>query len=131
MTKAPAKGWYDDPDQPGGLRYWDGNAWTEERRPAAGRPMPPPPPGPAPAVGASTVQGIASIEVRRAILQGLRDGDAGGKFRKPFDKGQLAALNILGGDWNDYAQIVLNMMIADTLLNIEERLARLDGVGTK
>ncbi|MDX1658848.1 MAG: CD225/dispanin family protein [Nitriliruptorales bacterium] len=27
-------GWYDDPEQPGQLRYWDGNRWTEDRRPA-------------------------------------------------------------------------------------------------
>lgn len=24
-------GWYDDPDRPGGHRYWDGTAWTEHR----------------------------------------------------------------------------------------------------
>lgn len=27
---APA-GWYDDPREPGGQRYWDGQDWTEER----------------------------------------------------------------------------------------------------
>ncbi len=30
---APA-GWYDDPAQPGGLRFWDGAQWTAETRPA-------------------------------------------------------------------------------------------------
>jgi hypothetical protein len=25
-------GWYRDPDRPDGLRYWDGQAWTEQRR---------------------------------------------------------------------------------------------------
>lgn len=27
-------GWYDDPEQAGQLRYWDGSRWTEDRRPA-------------------------------------------------------------------------------------------------
>jgi hypothetical protein len=26
-----APGWYDDPEAPGGKRYWDGNQWTEHR----------------------------------------------------------------------------------------------------
>lgn len=32
MTQTPA-GWFPDPEQPGQLRYWDGNAWTEHRAP--------------------------------------------------------------------------------------------------
>jgi hypothetical protein len=27
-------GWYPDATSPGNLRYWDGSAWTEHRRPA-------------------------------------------------------------------------------------------------
>ncbi len=27
-------GWYDDPTQPGTQRFWDGTAWTEDRRPS-------------------------------------------------------------------------------------------------
>jgi len=26
-----APGWYDDPDSPKRLRYWDGSAWTDKR----------------------------------------------------------------------------------------------------
>jgi hypothetical protein len=35
---SPAAGWYADPDQPGGGRYWDGQNWTEQRAttPSAG-----------------------------------------------------------------------------------------------
>jgi hypothetical protein len=29
MTNAPA-GWYPAPDKPGNVRYWDGNAWTDQ-----------------------------------------------------------------------------------------------------
>jgi len=32
----PSAGWHDDPEQPGHLRYWDGDRWTEHRSPAAG-----------------------------------------------------------------------------------------------
>ncbi|HEY3557826.1 MAG TPA: RDD family protein [Kribbella sp.] len=28
-----AAGWYDDPEDPSQQRYWDGNAWTDQRRP--------------------------------------------------------------------------------------------------
>jgi hypothetical protein len=41
MNGTPA-GWYDDPEQPGQQRYWDGSAWTEHRAPGAETPAPPP-----------------------------------------------------------------------------------------
>lgn len=37
----PEAGWYDDPEDAAQLRYWDGSAWTAQRRP---RDLPPPPP---------------------------------------------------------------------------------------
>jgi hypothetical protein len=43
----PAAGWYDDPEVPGGERYWDGSKWTDQRRPPE-RPDEPPPPEPPP-----------------------------------------------------------------------------------
>ena len=41
MSQQPPN-WYPDPDGGGGLRYWDGTQWTENRAPgAAVAPMPP------------------------------------------------------------------------------------------
>lgn len=45
MEGTPA-GWYDDPEQPGQQRYWDGNAWTEQRAPGAATAPPAPPMAP-------------------------------------------------------------------------------------
>ncbi|WP_350278953.1 RDD family protein [Kribbella sp. HUAS MG21] len=33
-----AAGWYDDPEDPSQQRYWDGSAWTDQRRPQQGPP---------------------------------------------------------------------------------------------
>lgn len=37
---APIAGWYDDPRDAGGLRYWDGSAWTEHVAPKQQVPTP-------------------------------------------------------------------------------------------
>jgi hypothetical protein len=42
----PVAGWYADPEVPGGMRYWDGQAWTGHRvapQHHAGYPAHPPP----------------------------------------------------------------------------------------
>jgi hypothetical protein len=31
---APPAGWYADPERAGGLRWWDGQTWTDHRQPA-------------------------------------------------------------------------------------------------
>ncbi len=41
MTTPPTPaGWYPDPEHAGGLRYWDGGAWTEHRSPGQEPPAP-------------------------------------------------------------------------------------------
>lgn len=34
----PPPGWYDDPGDPGGVRYWDGRSWTPYVQPRVGQP---------------------------------------------------------------------------------------------
>lgn len=63
---------------------------------------------------------VASREQKQQIIQNLMK--SAGKYSKPFEKGEMALTSFMGGSWNDYAQIVFNMMIADTLLEIEGQL---------
>jgi uncharacterized RDD family membrane protein YckC len=37
-VSSQAAGWYDDPEDPAQQRYWDGNAWTDQRRAQQGPP---------------------------------------------------------------------------------------------
>lgn len=38
-STGPGPGWYDDPDVPGGKRFYDGNSWTDQRTPPPQQPM--------------------------------------------------------------------------------------------
>lgn len=46
------------------------------------------------------------------------------KYANPFEKDRLAVLSVMGGNWEEYGAIVLQMAILDTLLSIEEKLDR-------
>src|ERR1044071_4501713 len=65
-TGPQAAGWYPDPESPSELRYWDGQAWTNQRHPApppgtsAMPPGTPPAPGPA---GQPTGHGLPGAPV--------------------------------------------------------------------
>jgi hypothetical protein len=49
MTTSMQPGWYDDPEDSNGQRYWDGQAWTPHRQgKPVSQPSPPPPPQQAP-----------------------------------------------------------------------------------
>lgn len=66
------------------------------------------------------VGGIGSIADKRRAMEWLKYSDR--KYRKPLETGEMNVANILGGSWNEYAQVVFSMMILDTLVNIEEQL---------
>jgi len=48
---------------------------------------------------------------------------ANSKYAKPFEDDRLAVLSVMGGNWEEYGQVVLQMAILDTLLSIEEKLS--------
>lgn len=85
MEGTPA-GWYDDPEQPGQQRYWDGNAWTEQRAPGAATAPPAPPM--APPVAAPPKKGNKALWIILGIL--------GGFFLLVLIA--IAAVTFLGGD---------------------------------
>lgn len=105
------RGWHSDPYGTHAFRFHDGTDWTKKTKDEE---------------DAETLGGtsrLASIGQKRSILDDLRRL---GKYERPFATGHLPNVSVLGGDWNDYAQVVLAMMLNDTLLSIEERLMRLE-----
>ena len=90
MTTPP--GWYPDPGQiphhPPQERWWDGNAWTDNQRPAAGFSAAPPPPPPGAGRGpliAGIVGGVvllAALGVGAVLLVGA-DDDSGSEAKPP------------------------------------------------
>ncbi len=59
-TPSTPAGWYSDPDGSGGLRYWDGNIWTEHRSPAT--------PPPAPADKATAAEDLPASEQATSVV---------------------------------------------------------------
>jgi hypothetical protein len=64
---------------------------------------------------------MSTPEKRRQILEMFKK--ANNKYAKPFDSDRLAVASLMGGGWEPYGQIVLQMAILDTLLSIEEKLS--------
>jgi hypothetical protein len=65
----------------------------------------------------------SSPETRAAIAGIFKSGN--GKYARPFQGAGMVGLSILGGDWDEYSQVVLQVAILDTLLSIEEKLTAL------
>ena len=63
----------------------------------------------------------SSPETRARILRMFKELNS--KYAKPFENDRLAVLSVMGGNWEEYGQIVLQMAILDTLLSIEEKLS--------
>jgi hypothetical protein len=74
---------------------------------------------------APQVSARSSPEVRARILEMFKRSNS--KYAKPFEKDRLAMLSVMGGNWEEYGQIILQMAILDTLLSIEELLRSANG----
>jgi hypothetical protein len=62
----------------------------------------------------------SSPQTRARILRMFKQVNS--KYAKPFENDRLAVLSVMGGNWEEYGQVVLQMAILDTLLSIEELL---------
>jgi hypothetical protein len=67
---------------------------------------------------------IASREDKQQVIESLKNTNS--KYAKPFEKGKMARASIMGGNWEEYAQIVMGMVSADTLLDMDAQLERLN-----
>jgi hypothetical protein len=76
---------------------------------------------PRPSASVREIPARTSPEVRARILQMFKTINP--KYARPFES-RLARASFLGGDWEEYGQVVLQIAILDTLLSIEEVLAR-------
>ena len=67
---------------------------------------------------------IATREQKQQAITALQKMNT--KYQKPFEKGQMATLSFMGGNWESYATVVMGMVTADTLLDIDAKLERLN-----
>ena len=90
----PEAGWYDDPENAGQLRWWDGSRWTEQRQPRMdAEDTPPPPPVPGSAVGPASMSSSPWDAATRDSGESWGAGAAG-----PTGAGFGGAAGG-GGDW--------------------------------
>jgi hypothetical protein len=61
---------------------------------------------------------------RAQIVQAMKLANS--KYAKPFEKGKMASVSLFGGNWEEYAKVVLSMVIADTLLAMEAVLTEIN-----
>ena len=72
--------------------------------------------------GGESPVGIAN-EKKQQLIQWLIDSDH--KYSKPFIQGKMALISVFGGNWNEYAAVVPDLVIADTLLSTDRKLSEL------
>lgn len=93
MTQLPPAGWFDDPDDPSGLRYWNGSEWTEDRSPKHAPAVSAAPPAAQAAVPSAAVTGPLAITVRHAPAFAVaRIGLQAGQVVKA-ESGAMAAMS--------------------------------------
>lgn len=79
--EGPREGWYDDPHDPTGLRWWDGSAWSEHTHPKQA----PTQPGPDPerTAAAQPAQSVPTPEQARAMADALMPTPVPGSTAEP------------------------------------------------
>lgn len=82
---ARPSGWYDDPEQPSILRYWDGSAWTDRTNPKAPMPAPQPPKAPVTRLRPSREERAA--EATRSASPGTEQVRTGTDSPRPWNAG--------------------------------------------
>ena len=70
------------------------------------------------------VMSIASREQKQQIVESMKNTSK--KYQKPFEQGKMATVSIMGGNWEEYAAVVLDMVAADTLLSIDRQLEQMN-----
>jgi hypothetical protein len=68
--------------------------------------------------------GIASQEQKQQVIEALKNSNK--KYAKPFEQGKMALASVFGGNWEEYATVVIDMVSADTLLDINAQLTELN-----
>lgn len=72
---------------------------------------------------------IASRAKKQEIIEALKNRS--NKYAKPFEKGQMALVNLTtglfggGASYEEYAGVIMDMIAADTLLDIDHRQEQL------
>jgi len=72
---------------------------------------------------------IASRSEKQGAVEALKRSNT--KYAKPFDSGEMALFSVLGGNWEEYAAIVMDMVTADTMLELDERQEKLIDLQTQ
>lgn len=65
---------------------------------------------------------IATREQKQQAIAAIQNMNT--KYQRPFEKGQMATFSFMGGNWESYATVVMTMVTADTLLDIDAKLER-------
>lgn len=60
-----------------------------------------------------------TTERKREVLMSLLAANK--KYSEPFTKGKQVSVSFFGGGWLEYATFMVNVMMLDTLLNLEAR----------
>ena len=82
--------------------------------------------------GANSSAKLATFDLNADVAKAVEDGKIlFAVDQQPYLQGYLAVvmltqyksnLNVLGGDWNEYANVALTVMLVETMLDIDQRL---------